>query len=343
MSIANGDARKGASRGWTGWAASAVVALLLATAPTANAQRSGGLVGNGAGLSEANVVYAYQILPSAIDLCLAVEPDCAASEKDRRILQDIARIVGRRQASADLIRFRAGHERNEDGRPIFETDERSSHRLAVTGNGPSFPTFWNLNQLYLPDGSPSPAATDIAYLAGIWLHEFGHQVGEPDHVYLDGLASRLRLRLRQRGFDLAYEDLEHPAASLVMTGISYARDDSRARLFVRDGLRVHDLGQALEQVAVTACGAQQGSVVGWDLFNAHWAESLKRGSSESRIVFGAWMNVRCRRDGAIVRPRVEARIQLSLAPEGDGSWFRLQRAIVTRVTILGSGSLTIGR
>lgn len=300
------------------------------TVATAQAN-GGGLVGNGAGVGQHNVIYAYQLVPSAIEACLATE-GCVQSERDRRLLNDIARIASRRQATADFIRFLVGTERNERGLPLFETDPSPSHMYSshrfVVSFGPGLPVLWNSSQLHLPDGSVSPVASDVANLVAFWIHELGHQALEQDHVYLDGLGSRVRVRMRQRSFDLPFEDMVSPSISIVMTGISYARDQSRASLFLRDGRQLIDLSAKIQEVGEQACSASGATMIGWDISNPHWREGLRREANppgrlpfepRTTILFGAWVDVRCRRGGVITRPRVEARLLLTFLSHAETS------------------------
>src|SRR5690348_15162867 len=95
------------------------------------------LVGNGAGIVEQNIVYAYDSLPQAIQSCLNLREACDGNPDDIQTLLKIQAIAERNPPTSDRVRFAS-----EKARPgFFDTEVGQAFRLAKTGLSPEAPIF----------------------------------------------------------------------------------------------------------------------------------------------------------------------------------------------------------
>ena len=79
--------------------------LSLGLLPASPAWSFGGIVGNGAGLVEQNIFYAYYALPKAIENCLQLTSSCTLNPQDRQVLERISQIASQNSAPSKGIQF----------------------------------------------------------------------------------------------------------------------------------------------------------------------------------------------------------------------------------------------
>ncbi len=166
------------------WKTFLVSSALLTTSLTTLA-RGGSVVGNGAGLVESNFVFAYRMLPQIIDSCLK-NPSCSDPSADRQALTAIQKVIA--QSFSTAIDEKLQFVSNKETAGSFDLAADETHRIAKTCLDTTCPVFINTDLLYI-EGKP---AIDFGTAVGILFHEFGHQAGLENHMYLDSIAARLR-------------------------------------------------------------------------------------------------------------------------------------------------------
>lgn len=247
---------------------------------------AGGIVGNGAGLVEQNIFYAYDALAKAIESCTDLPQVCGVRSSDVVVLSKISQISQSRASSPERIQFVSEAERPG----FFDTDLVQAHRLAKTGNTPADVIYWNRDQLYLKDGSP---ALDIPALIAIWIHELGHQAGYADHAYLDQLGAHVRFLVANTLTEVAYQT---STLNLKVLIVNFSGVTGQAELFVTDGVQSVSLTSFVRESAGCASGQP---ALGWGLTNGHWMSGLATSSGQSDLPFSAWLKVRCENEGQV--------------------------------------------
>lgn len=244
----------------------------------------GSLIGNGAGITEQNIIYAYNALPTAIENCLNPPDICGLSTADAQVLTNIRAIAIQNAPTPDRVRYAS-----ETASPgFFDTEVGQAYRLAKTGLTPSAQIYWNTDQLYTTEGKP---ALDIPAISAIWVHELGHQTGILDHEYLDLLGSKVRLLLEKNLNRLAYQGQNLNANLEIVDNVGA---DGTADLYLMDGFHSFNLDPFVTQAA--RCSGADETVLGWSLENEHWIldRAIRPELDGMEILpFGAWIQVEC--------------------------------------------------
>jgi hypothetical protein len=274
-----------------------VVVLVLAICLSSKTFASGGsgggtLVGNGAGIVEQNIIFAYDALPRSIDSCLSTPQVCGVLPADVDQLQKIRAVAAENRATSDRIQFVS-----EQAHPgFFNTEEGQAQRLAKTGNTAAAVIFWNSDLFYQVDQTP---ALDMAAITAIWVHELGHQAGNPDHSYLDQLGARIRLLMLTSSISLAYND----AASntqIQIKSYNYSAFSSNTAMYLSDGNSSYALSPAVKPLLKCSSTAKTADLIGWTITNMSWDSRLVRnGNNTSFLPFTAWVKAHCLEDGTL--------------------------------------------
>ena len=160
---------------------------LLAANIAAAKNGSGSDAGNGGGLAEKNVTFAYMNLEKYADLCLGTGL-CRLMSPEKDLLAKIRGALPAEKAKEGQIVFRS-----EKDKPGFFQIE-GQLRVAKTGNSVGDPIYVNTDLLYYPV-SGEMRAVDIPLSVSILVHELGHHQGVKDHAALDVLGSKLQALL----------------------------------------------------------------------------------------------------------------------------------------------------
>lgn len=244
----------------------------------------GSLVGNGAGLVEQNVFFAYQSLGKAVEDCLFLEALCGPDAAEKRMLRLVQKLQGAYPASAERIQFLSGAAHPG----FFDTAPGESHRVARTELTPGATIYFNTDILYAPNGQP---ALDLAAIYAILVHELGHQTGEPDHASLDRLGAKLRAFFQTR-----VQQLRSSEMNVSLQLINYSARTGKAELYFHDDGDAYALTRLLEQGAGRC---RDGLVLlGWKLENLHWRSFAQDDGRGGKILpFSVWMRKSCVRLG----------------------------------------------
>jgi hypothetical protein len=165
--------------------------ILIAVTLFATAAYAGGdHVNNGGGLSERNILFAYEKMGKYVELCLQSET-CKLTPAQRQILLKIQAGLPQEKAHAQ-IEFAS--EKNLPG--YFVIDGRV--RLARTGSTIGSPIIINIDMLDTKNEAGGVDPMSIAEGVSLLVHEFGHHYGNYTHEELDLLGVRVSMMLQQK-------------------------------------------------------------------------------------------------------------------------------------------------
>lgn len=245
---------------------------LLCLLPVARAG-GGDAAGNGGGVAEQYVTFAYLNLERYLDLCLASE-SCRPTTEERSLLRLIrARLPDEYATKAQLV-FKSG--KLEPG--FFHLDGQV--RIARTGDAIGSPIYLNVDLLYsmgpLGDVVPLGLSTAVAVL----VHELGHHHAVKDHAALDVLGAKVATLLRAQTQEISVSPFEN---EVVATAINFhLASGNFTQLLVADGKKVLDFSGELR--ARLKCPDELGSQIAFLLvWNLHWMRELSP-TSERKLV-----------------------------------------------------------
>jgi hypothetical protein len=207
---------------------------ILITAIPAAADR----VGQGAGISENNIAFAYTYLESYLRLCQAMT-DCLQTDDQKKVLAEI--LDGMKQERAlnpNQIGFKS---QAKDG--IFLIDGKV--RIAMTYADSGAPIYFNLDQLYTKDGNGDVQGLSIQTAVALLVHEYGHHHGITDHDWLDILGQRVGHAMSPR----VYSGILNPDRANVGYSSVYFDGESQAmytQTVVTDGPNMYDLTPSIK-------------------------------------------------------------------------------------------------
>lgn len=218
------------------------------------------IVGNGGGIAEQNMRYAYTMLAKSVNYCLVL-PQCGESDNQLIVLEKIYDIARRNQEREENILFLSDKNFND----IFRTDLDFDHRVAKTGFSSEFPIFVNIDQIY-----EAELENDLSAMIGILVHEVGHQAGVASHSFLDALASEVRTAFF-RAQVVADTVVGTSKVSLSLIGGLSAYDNQERLLFVGDKKVTLN-----EPTAVYVCHTPGTKLVASRLMNPAWGRAVAR-------------------------------------------------------------------
>ena len=166
---------------------SALTAILFAVSAAFASHRGGSEAGNGGGLAEKNVIFAYLNLEQYVDLCLGTGL-CRINVGETEILTKIRAALPSEKTKEGQIVFHS--EKKQPG--LFKIDGQL--RIAKTGDHVGDTIYVNTDLLYYPV-SGEMRALDIPLSVSLLIHELGHHQGVRDHAALDVLGSKLQTLL----------------------------------------------------------------------------------------------------------------------------------------------------
>lgn len=239
------------------------------------AKETGGgvIVGNGAGVVEANFQHAYQVLDQLIPAYN--ENSEVNSESEKILLQKIHRIIQDNLHNRDRFRFLS-----ESMHPgFFDTGLSELSRIAKTGDRPGDVIYINSDLLY-KDKKPALTFKQIVSLV---FHEVGHQTGELNHQLLDSIGADIASYLDVQTHHYQYKEKENHAIFSI-TNFSTQQNKMPILFLNWKNEKVHNLSSAVW--AGFDCPPKQ--TVSAELSNGHF-----QFTAEHRLVFRAWLQVQC--------------------------------------------------
>lgn len=162
------------------------VSMMLGSAP---AFAGGDLVGNGGGLSEKNILIAYQNLERYAKPCLRMS-SCRLDRDEKAILAKIVGSMSDERKTADQVQFVSENEKPD----FFHIN--GEVKVAKTGSEVGSPIYVNLDLLYTKTTLGTIEPMGIPMALAILVHEFGHHVSRASHTELDLLGVKLSMFLQ---------------------------------------------------------------------------------------------------------------------------------------------------
>jgi hypothetical protein len=265
------------------------LALLLTTRPVW--ARGGGAsdAGNGGGLSEKNLLYAYNHLADYIDLCLQTSL-CRVTPEESTLLNQIHDSLPA-ELAVNLI-YRS--ERATPG--FFQLD--GAVRVAKTGDTVGSPIFLNLDLLYPSHAPHAYEAVDPPLATSILIHELGHHHGIRDHAALDRLGSKLQALLLTQS---ERSEFWNGNASLITYQFNIVRTDAdklqlhlKDRIVLQNGTNLQELDGVLAAIQCPVAGTK---ALGVRLYNAHFdrGTSFNPATQILQKPISVWYLLSCKR------------------------------------------------
>jgi len=219
-------------------------------------------VGQGAGVSESNILFAHTYIDLYLELCLSAK-DCATDDRQREVLEKILGAMPEEKKNTRQIVFKS---HRKDG--IFWVDGQV--RIAKTFSEIGSTIYFNLDQLYSLDGDVV-VGLSIDRAVALLVHELGHHHGVRDHTWLDQLGQRVGRLLHGR----IHSNILHPdRANIELTSIHFDPSVERPRstqVLIRDDLSLYDLGNKIHSVfRCPDVGGVSSQLVGLTLWNFSW-------------------------------------------------------------------------
>jgi hypothetical protein len=147
----------------------------------------GSIAGNGGGLAEKNMVFAFENLGEFIHFCL-LSSECHVTEEERSLLLKIRSSLPKEKSNSHLLNFYDGKDS-----AFFKIDDVV--RVAKTGDHVGDSIYVNPHLLYDHDAQGIEHALGIPMATSVLIHELGHHHGIKDHVALDAVGTKVQLVL----------------------------------------------------------------------------------------------------------------------------------------------------
>jgi len=259
----------------------------------------GSLVGNGSGVSEQNIIFAYSALIDSIDQCIS-GPNCGLTDLELTQLQKIRAVRLANASRSNVIQFVSESQSPE----FFELSVIEQHRIAKTGLTSDSPIYFNSDVLYLSDGV---AEIDFPLATAILIHEVGHQAGNPDHAFLDGIGAKIRYALtsKQVTYNLSV-DSDRNSIQIFNYGSLTIRSQAFLTTSKAKVSLGHRIGGALN------CSSPDARIAGFEVWNGHWESA-----GQSGYRFTAWVRFSCLSAGQLQIQRADLGMNFNLNSEGD--------------------------
>jgi hypothetical protein len=167
-----------------------VLACLQVFAPLP-ANAGGDYVGNGGGLAEKNILFAWNNVAKYARLCLDVS-SCRLSQAERELLADIEAAMKKELKSDDPIQFVS--EKKQPG--FFRID--GEIKVAKTGSKIGSVIYVNKDMIYTKNAFDQIEPMSIASALAMLIHEVGHHVSKASHEALDLLGVKVSMFLQNQ-------------------------------------------------------------------------------------------------------------------------------------------------
>jgi len=248
------------------------------------AYSSGDIVGNGGGLIEQNLSFAYSSVLSIIDTCV-IYMDCKLTPNEKLVLLDIrATYFSKLDNELHFVFLR-----EKDAPGLFHDDLDPGARVAKTGFSKDFPIFINLDQLE----TNLDLAYDLGSMLGIVIHELGHQTGYPSHSKLDAIAAKLRV-----SFNYKMRNTEIKLDDNFLTVNIYNKDEAlRTQVSYYYNNQLRFLSYPIEKEL--KCEHPNRDAIGYSLSNQHW-DRLVKAKDLLRPRLNMWIDIHCEDSDGVI-------------------------------------------
>lgn len=140
------------------------------------------IIGNGSGIAELNMSFAFRNLDRAISYCINL-PNCGEGTDKLTVLKLIRNAVLEKRDDSGHLVFLS----KESFEEYLSSTSDSDNRVAKTGFSTNFPIYFNLGEI-----EDNNLNNDLSSMVAILTHELGHQVGVASHSFLNELAAEVR-------------------------------------------------------------------------------------------------------------------------------------------------------
>ncbi|OFZ48730.1 MAG: hypothetical protein A2381_05265 [Bdellovibrionales bacterium RIFOXYB1_FULL_37_110] len=239
---------------------------------------SGDLVGNGGGIGEQNFRYVYQKLPTYIQKCTGSNL-CPIGKKYQTLLREMIPLINNNLKNKDAIIFLS--EKRYPG--FFHDQNDPEERVAKTAYLKGSPIFINLDFVYR---DVMKSHMPLHEMAGILVHELGHQLGELSHSMLDDLSAQFRSVIT----DSLIEDNTTVFDNLVEIDIYNSVDDSQRSLIE---LKINNRLMNIQKKVDSKLVCEKGRVFGYRITNTHWERPYDNQSGQLVVNYKGWIDYLC--------------------------------------------------
>ena len=246
---------------------------------------SGDIVGNGGGVGEQNFRYVYHKLPTYIRRCTSSNL-CPIGKQYQTLLLKMIPLINTNLKNKDSLIFLS-----EKRYPGFFLDENDpEERVAKTAYLRGSPIFINLDLVYK---DIMKSSMSLHEMAGILVHELGHQLGELSHSMLDELSAQFRSVLT----DSLIQDSTNLLGTQVKIDIYNSLDDSQRSLIE---LTINDELMNVQKEIDSKLVCKKGAVFGYRITNTHW-ERPYYGQNDLFIThYKGWIDYLCMDDRGVL-------------------------------------------
>lgn len=263
----------------------------------------GDVVGNGAGLSENNIVYTFKLLPQLLDSCME-KASCHQNASDLEAYRKIHKVVllNLNKSPGTALQFASMHAKPD----FFVTGVNEPNRIAKTCLSTDCPVYFNIDLLN---------QSNLSYpaLAGLLVHEFGHQAGFTDHIYLDYLGAKIRIEAEAKYVSFIYP-FDFNKIEIRQINSDFPLKFSEVH-FVWNGVTTRLTEQVFNEVSSIP------GFIGFEMFNGHY---VFENSKDSYVQFEIMAKVFRRKAG--VEPVQLELIKFKLEVNTNGKIYKFARA-----------------
>ena len=200
---------------------------LLTFSGAAHARVGGSDAGNGGGIAEKRLTFAYLNLERYLEFCLRGSM-CRLSLDEINLLALIRTTLEDERRNPKQLQFVSGRETSDR----FEIDGKV--RIARTGDAVGSPILINTDLLYWTT-TAGRQALDMATAVSVLVHELGHHHSEKSHEKLDILGSKVQAIVKKQVLESVIWDGN---ISLQVVQFNLVRNDA-------DKIKLHDIDQVL--------------------------------------------------------------------------------------------------
>lgn len=162
-----------------------IIFLFLVNLFASKIHASGDVMGNGGGLAEQNLVFAYKNIPQFIDVCLNSD-DCHLSLTEKKILLEIQAEMPNEYLNGKLV-FKS--ETKNPGTFLINGELKIAKTYLYVGA----PIFINKDLLYQKNRAGKFVPYSMAQATALLIHELAHHLKYTDHTALDLLGSKVAM------------------------------------------------------------------------------------------------------------------------------------------------------